>query len=193
MNSPTSKPWYVWLFNILTGLLTKQGLAQAAPGASMATASLPLGSGYDRLAEEDRKRAAIVAFMEANVGDPYTYGAEIRLDDPDPATGDCSEYTEQAYLRAGLGYPDGVVNQVAFCAHRRVLEPKPGDPFFYSPNPATGIPHTGIYVGDGMVIHAKGRPERRVIKVTRAEVEAHPRFLGWFRHPDLSWPLEERA
>lgn len=186
------KPWYAQLFDSLLNALTKEALAAPA-GAPSVAGKVELGSGYSREAEEEPKRRAICGFMESNLGDRYTYAAEITPGDLDPETGDCSEYTEHAHLNAGLKYPDGVVNQRAFCRGRRVARPKPGDPFFFSPNPANGIPHTGIYVGMGLVIHAKGRPESKVIKVTLADIEAHPRFEGWFRHPDLAWPQEDRA
>lgn len=190
------KPWWQHLLEALAGLWTDSQLARAGAGRDALRGSVStlqdLPTGYDLASEEEPVRRAIVAFLEANVGDPYTYGAEIRLDDPDPDTGDCSEYGEQAYVRAGKHYPDGVVNQRAHCRGRRVAQPKPGDPFFLRPN-KNGIPHTGYYVGDGMIIHADGGAARKVVKVPMAWAEAHPRFEGWFRHPELAWPQEDRA
>ena len=141
------------------------------------------------MADEMAKRAAICAFLEANVGDPYTFGAEIGKE-ADPKTGDCSEYMEQAYVRAGEPYPDGCINQQAVVGHRKVKEPKPGDPFFFGPN-AKGTRHTGAYIGRGLCIHAAGG--KGVIVEPRSTIERHPRFLGFFRHPSFAYPPEDRA
>lgn len=194
--APARKPWWEYLLDLLCGGWTKEQLGgitsdpSAIAGAVTTRQDVP--TLYSRETEEEPVRRAIVAFLEANVGDAYTYGAEIRVDDPDPKTGDCSEYGEQAYVRAGKFYPDGVVNQRAHCRGRRVRQPKPGDPFFLRPN-KNGIPHTGYYVGNGMIIHADGGAARKVVKVPMAWAEAHPRFEGWFRHPELAWPTEDRV
>lgn len=172
------------------GLISEHGKPLGVDNPISITRTLP--SGYDRENEESVQRHAIVAFLKANVGDPYTFGAEIDVKELNPSTGDCSEYMEQAYIRAGLAYPDGAANQRNFCRGRAVMEPKLGDPFFLGPNTA-GIPHTGAYVGDGMVVHAAGRPIGRVVMVSLAEIKSHPRFQGWFRHPEFLWEMNERV
>ena len=180
------KPWYETLFWELVSLLTKQGL----PVGAATLATVP-PTGYDKDSADESIRRTLVDFAAAQVGEPYRYGAEgPAMDDLDEW--DCSELFEHAFNRAGLAYPDGCVNQKAAIGHRRVLEPKAGDVFFYGPN-ANGIPHTGMYCGDGSVIHADGGKARMVVRRPRYEIEGHPRFEGWFRHTDLAWPQEERA
>lgn len=187
-----------WLLDFLSSFTvdqaTEERLRGISPDAKLlgsGTTSVPLGSGYEAEAEEIRARAAIVAFLEKQVGDPYKWGAEANMPGQDLDGWDCSELMEQAHLSAGKAYPDGCVNQLPVVRHRKVSEPKPGDPFFLGPN-ASGIPHTGAYVGQGYCIHAAGRPVGKVVRISLAEIQNHARFLGFFRHPEFAWPAEER-
>ncbi len=178
--------WYEALFWELVSMITKNGL----PAGAQVVSTVP-PTGYDKASAEEEIRATLVSFAAAQVGEPYRYGAEgAVMSDLDEW--DCSELFEHAFRRAGLAYPDGCVNQKAAIGHRRVLEPKAGDVFFYGPN-KSGIPHTGMYCGDGSVIHADGGKARMVVRRPRYEIEEHARFEGWFRHTDLTWPKEDRA
>ena len=189
---------WVAFWRSLEGFL--RGLAATPAGADLGakTAVVEIGStGYSREAEEDGIRAQIVAFARAQVGDAYRYGAEHGLKEADPKDWDCSELTENAYRRAGKHLPDGAAAQKAYCRARRVRDPRPADLFFLGPN-LEGIPHVGLYAGEGQAIEARskrvgGKQTGAVQYTARALVEAHPRFQGWYRHPDLAWPQEERA
>lgn len=185
----------VWLFDFVCGLLSKRDMASVAPGADLseaATGSIAITAtgGQTRDEADNQIRATMVAFMAANVGDRYEYGGVIRDDEQDPKSGDCSEYMMAAYHRGGLTYPDGCVYQKEFMRGRKVAEPKPGDVFFFGPN-KNGIPHTGMYVGNGECIHALGG--KGVVRQPTSVIESHPRFEGWWRHPNLGWPKEDRA
>jgi cell wall-associated NlpC family hydrolase len=148
-------------------------------------------TGYDKESSEQAIRGTIVAFCEAQLGEIYNYAIEHSFSEVDPYGWDCSEMVENAYNRAGLAYPDGCRNQLPIVEHRRVLEPKAGDVFFYGPN--KNGPHTGVYTGRGTAIHALGGKVGEVVEQPRYIVESHPRFLGWFRHPEFSYPADERA
>lgn len=150
------------------------------------------GTGYDRASSEEAIRRNIVDFCLSKVGQPYRYGIEHEFSEADPEGWDCSELIENAFNRAGLAYPDGCVNQLPVVRHRRVIEPEAGDVFFYGPN-AHGIPHTGVYTGRGTAVNALGGKVGIVVEQPRYEVDSHPRFLGWFRHPDLAYPQDDRA
>lgn len=151
--------------------------------------SMELGSGYDREAEEKQQRGAVVAYMRSQIGDPYKYGAEIQPGHEAEATaGDCSEYVEAAFRVAGLYIPDGCVNQKAHC--RRVKAPKLGDLLILKPN-KNGIPHVMVCTDDGSVIHALGGVG--VVEQPLIQWADHVRFDGYYRHPDFSLPVEERA
>lgn len=180
-------PWYETAFWELVSLLTSTGL-----GAGAVTASGVAPTLYDKDSADEQVRATIVAFCVSKLGQVYRYGIEHEFGEDNPEGWDCSELTENAYNRAGLAYPDGCVNQKAAIGHRRVVTPKPGDVFFYGPN-AQGIPHTGLYTGRGTAINALGGKVGHVVEQPQSEIEAHPRFEGWFRHTDLSWPVEDRA
>ena len=172
-----------FLHEFLAGVLTTP--------ANGNTFTKTLGSGYDKEADDNLKRSRIVTFLRAQIHDKYVFGTEVKPGD-ESNVWDCSELLEAAYNRNGLLYPDGCIYQIKVLDHRKVKAPKPGDVFFYGPN-ANGIRHTGAYVGNDMVIHAAGRPINQVVEVPRFNIEANPRFLGWFRHPDLSLPPEDRA
>lgn len=60
----------------------------------------------------------LVNKMMSQRGDRYVFGAEIRLGDPDPDQGDCSEYIEWACWQIGLRnpkMPDGSLAQINHC------------------------------------------------------------------------------
>ncbi|MEU0222861.1 NlpC/P60 family protein [Streptomyces sp. NPDC006284] len=92
----------------------------------------------------DSRSAAAVAYAHQKLGSPYVWGAT------GPNAFDCSGLTQAAYRAAGVSLPRTTYGQID--AGRRVSRSEllPGDlVFFYS-----GISHVGLYVGDGMMIHA---------------------------------------
>jgi hypothetical protein len=180
---------------LLTGQLIEQRLEAAgaddAAVAGAVTGRVDLPSGYDRVAEEERERAAVVAYMRSQVGDRYKYGAEILPGhEAEAQEGDCSEYNEAAFRVGGKVMPDGVVNQRAFCRRIRVEAIKPADLICLKPN-AKGIPHVLVCTGEGTVVHALGG-----VGVVEQPIEPwlnHPRFDGAWRHPEWMRPAEDRA
>jgi cell wall-associated NlpC family hydrolase len=95
-------------------------------------------------AAPDSRAAAAVSYAYAKLGSPYVWGAT------GPDAFDCSGLIQAAYRAAGVSLPRTTYAQID--AGRRVSrgELLPGDlVFFYS-----GISHVGIYVGNGMMIHA---------------------------------------
>lgn len=94
--------------------------------------------------------AAAIAFARAQIGKPYSYGST------GPNSYDCSGLTGAAWRAAGVGLPR--TSQAQFGAGRSVSTSnlQPGDLVFYY----SGISHVGIYVGNGMIIHASrpGKP-----------------------------------
>lgn len=191
------KKWHELLFEFLSGLLSKQGLRGAGAGPEAMkgalTFSQPLGSGYDADREENEKRAHIVKFCRQQIGEPYQFGVE-GPSDRDLDSWDCSEIVEHAYRQAGMIIPDGTMNQRPFC--QKVRQPRPGDLAFLGPN-KNGIGHVVLYQGFESCVEARGNrvqgiQKGKVVETSRAEIEAHPRFLGWYRHPDFSRPKEDR-
>ncbi|MCQ8189212.1 C40 family peptidase [Streptomyces rugosispiralis] len=90
------------------------------------------------------KAAQAIAFAKAQLGKPYVWGAT------GPSSFDCSGLTQAAWKSAGISLPRTTWDQVK--AGTRVSAPQlqPGDlVFFYD-----DISHVGLYIGDGMMIHA---------------------------------------
>ena len=83
-------------------------------------------------------------FALAQLGDPYSYGAE------GPDAWDCSGLTMVAWAQAGVSLPRSSSAQIGVGTRVSYSQLQPGDlVFFYSP-----ISHVGIYAGGGQVVHA---------------------------------------
>ena len=108
----------------------------------------------------DRTAAAAVRTALGQVGRPYRWGAT------GPATFDCSGLTRFAYAHAGLTLPRTSRQQWSAGRHVRVDGLRPGDLVFFAHDPAdpATIHHVGMYVGQGLMVHAPHRgagPGRR--------------------------------
>ncbi|MBS1149102.1 MAG: hypothetical protein H6Q89_800 [Myxococcaceae bacterium] len=85
-------------------------------------------------------------------GDKYVFGAEVKLDDKDPNTFDCSELVQWAVHQAGGSIPDGSQNQRAAVTKMSIAQASrtPGALLFNGH-------HVAISVGDGVhTIEAMG-------------------------------------
>ncbi|MGW3914109.1 NlpC/P60 family protein [Streptomyces sp. NPDC005070] len=90
------------------------------------------------------KAAEALAFARAQVGKPYVWGAT------GPDSYDCSGLTQAAWKAAGVSLPRVTYDQVNAGTTVSLADARPGDlVFFYD-----DISHVGIYIGDGMMIHA---------------------------------------
>ncbi|HSN42773.1 MAG TPA: NlpC/P60 family protein, partial [Propionibacteriaceae bacterium] len=85
-----------------------------------------------------------VAFAKAQVGKAYRYGAT------GPNAYDCSGLTGAAYRSAGISLPRTARAQYGVGTRVSLGQLRPGDLVFYY----SGISHVGIYVGNGMIVHA---------------------------------------
>lgn len=85
-----------------------------------------------------------VDFAMAQLGDPYQWGGN------GPNSWDCSGLTKAAWAQAGVSLPRSSYQQIGVGTRVSRDQLAPGDlVFFYSP-----ISHVGIYIGDGMMVHA---------------------------------------
>ncbi|MFF5494896.1 NlpC/P60 family protein [Streptomyces aquilus] len=85
-----------------------------------------------------------LAFARAQVGKPYVWGAT------GPDSYDCSGLTQAAWNAAGISLPRTTYDQVNFGTTVSLANAQPGDlVFFYD-----DISHVGLYIGNGMMIHA---------------------------------------
>jgi peptidoglycan DL-endopeptidase CwlO len=96
------------------------------------------------VAAKSKGAAAAIAAARAELGKPYVYGAG------GPGSFDCSGLTAFAYAAAGISLPHNAAAQYGYGTHVSQSQLQPGDlVFFYSP-----IGHVGIYIGNGLMIHA---------------------------------------
>lgn len=113
----------------------QQPTGGSAPGTS--TPTVP-DSSYATKAEK------AVTFARAQVGKPYVWGAT------GPDSYDCSSLTQAAWRAAGVSLPRTTYDQVNAGTTVSLSEIQPGDlVFFYD-----DISHVGLYIGNGMMIHA---------------------------------------
>lgn len=101
-------------------------------------------SGTSGSATSTAKADKALAFARAQIGKPYVWGAS------GPGSYDCSGLTQAAWKAAGVTLPRTTWDQVNAGTTVSVNSAQPGDlVFFYD-----DISHVGIYIGDGMMIHA---------------------------------------
>ncbi|MDW4904857.1 NlpC/P60 family protein [Streptomyces sp. ADMS] len=112
---------------------------QSAGSAAPDTATTPVtDSSYATKAEK------ALAFARAQIGKPYVWGAT------GPDSYDCSSLTQAAWRAAGVTLPRTTYDQVNAGTTVSLSDIQPGDlVFFYE-----GISHVGLYIGNGMMIHA---------------------------------------
>ena len=110
--------------------------SSSSTGSSTSTA--PADSSYATKAEK------ALAFARAQIGKPYVWGAV------GPGSYDCSGLTQAAWKAAGVTLPRTTYDQVNAGTTVSLADARPGDlVFFYD-----DITHVGIYIGNGMMIHA---------------------------------------
>jgi cell wall-associated NlpC family hydrolase len=90
------------------------------------------------------KAEKAIAFSRAQIGKPYVWGAT------GPGSYDCSGLTQAAWKAAGVTLPRTTYDQVNAGTTVSISAAQPGDlVFFYD-----DVTHVGIYIGNGMMIHA---------------------------------------
>ncbi|MFC8876042.1 C40 family peptidase [Streptomyces ardesiacus] len=119
----------------------KQESDTGSPGTSTGTGSS--GPSTPDTSNGTQAEKAI-AFARAQIGKPYVWGAT------GPGSYDCSGLTQAAWKAAGVTLPRVTYDQVNAGTTVPVSQAQPGDlVFFYD-----DISHVGLYIGDGMMIHA---------------------------------------
>lgn len=126
--------------------------AAAARSATRSSSSGSRGSSpapvYNN-APSSANTGGIVGTALAQVGDTYRLGGN------GPDVFDCSGLTSYAYRAAGISIPRTASAQYA--SAQKVSNPQPGDLVFF----LNGAQHVGIYLGNGMMVHA-ANPSRGV-------------------------------
>jgi cell wall-associated NlpC family hydrolase len=122
--------------------------AQQESGAGSGSSGTSGGTGSSDSSTPDTsngtKAEKAIAFARAQIGKPYVWGAT------GPGSYDCSGLTQAAWKAAGVTLPRVTYDQVNAGTTVSVSQAQPGDlVFFYD-----DISHVGLYIGDGMMIHA---------------------------------------
>jgi peptidoglycan DL-endopeptidase CwlO len=128
---------------------------------------------------------AAVRWALAQLGDPYRWGAT------GPDTFDCSGLTSSAYRAAGVGIPRVSRAQWGAGPHVAVANLLPGDLVFYADNPAdpATIHHVGLYIGNGLMVHAPHTGDVvRVASIWRESFAGATRIVPGVVTPGLPGP-----
>jgi cell wall-associated NlpC family hydrolase len=116
----------------------KAAQQESAPASTGSSTSTAPDSSYAT------KAAKALAFARAQIGKPYVWGAT------GPDSYDCSGLTQAAWKAAGVDLPRVTYDQVNAGTTVSLADAQPGDlVFFYD-----DISHVGLYIGNGMMIHA---------------------------------------
>ncbi|MGP9019085.1 NlpC/P60 family protein [Streptomyces sp. BR1] len=130
-------------------LAARQAAAKKAADAAAAarkpsSGSTGTGSTSPSSPSSSTKADKALAFARAQMGKPYVWGAV------GPSSYDCSGLTQAAWRAAGVDLPRTTWDQVNVGTRVATADLRPGDlVFFYD-----DISHVGMYIGDGMMIHA---------------------------------------
>jgi cell wall-associated NlpC family hydrolase len=169
----------------LAGYLeAEQSRAEAARRAAWAGYISGVGSVQSWLQAGPVARAA-VRWALAQLGDPYRWGAT------GPDTFDCSGLTSSAYRAAGVGIPRVSRAQWGAGPHVAVANLLPGDLVFYADNPRdpATIHHVGMYIGNGLMVHAPHTGDVvRVASIWRESYAGATRIVPGVVSPGLVGP-----
>ncbi|MFD5909337.1 NlpC/P60 family protein [Streptomyces massasporeus] len=114
------------------------GSSSSGSGSGSSSTTAPADSSYATKADK------ALAFARAQIGKPYVWGAV------GPGSYDCSGLTQAAWKAAGVTLPRTTYDQVNAGTTVPLSQARPGDlVFFYD-----DVTHVGIYIGNGMMIHA---------------------------------------
>jgi cell wall-associated NlpC family hydrolase len=169
----------------LAGYLeAEQARSEAARRAAWSGYMSGVGSVQSWLQAGPVARAA-VRWALAQLGDPYRWGAT------GPDTFDCSGLTSSAYRAAGVSIPRVSRAQWGAGPHVQLANLLPGDLVFYADNPAdpATIHHVGMYIGNGLMVHAPHTGDVvRVASIWRESYAGATRIVPGVVTPGLPGP-----
>jgi peptidoglycan DL-endopeptidase CwlO len=169
----------------LAGYLeAEQARAEAARRAAWSGYMSGVGTIQSWLQAGPVARAA-VRWALAQLGDPYRWGAT------GPDSFDCSGLTSSAYAAAGVSLPRVSRAQWGAGPHVAVANLLPGDLLFYADNPGdpASIHHVGMYIGNGLMVHAPHTGDVvRVASIWRESYAGATRIVPGVITPGLPGP-----
>ena len=160
-----SAPWFVPP-NYSVGALGK--IADENPGALGQPPSQAAGSAAGgALISATGARGKVVAFAQAQLGEPYVWGAS------GPNQWDCSGLTMRAYKEVGINLPHHAASQQQKGRSVTKANAQPGDLVFWGS--VSG--HVAMWLGNNKVIHAPHTGD--VVKIATLWDEKHARFRSY--------------
>lgn len=126
--------------------------ATTAPATAPVSAPAPLSAadagplGLVPESSQAVRAARAIAFARAQIGKPCVWGAT------GPDSYDCSSLTQAAWRAAGVTLPRAAHQQALAGAACTLAGIEPGDLVLFFDDDR----HVGLYVGDGMMVHAPG-------------------------------------
>jgi cell wall-associated NlpC family hydrolase len=122
--------------------------------------------------QDELIRGELVRVAQQFIGVPYQWG-ESR-----PGEGfDCSGLTMMVYQLIGLDMPRISKEQYRVGRPLTTPEMRPGDLVFFATAPGGQVSHVGIYVGDGLFVHAPGSG-RTVSRASLTSTYFRKHYLG---------------
>ncbi|MFJ7147330.1 NlpC/P60 family protein [Streptomyces sp. NPDC100445] len=116
------------------------------PSVAAVAAPLPPLSPLPAADSRALRAAKAIAFARAQVGRPCVWGAT------GPGSYDCSSLVQAAWRAAGVTLPRAAHEQALAGAPVTPADAEPGDLVLFFDDDR----HVGLYVGDGMMVHAPG-------------------------------------
>jgi cell wall-associated NlpC family hydrolase len=118
-----------------------------APAPAPVVVAPPAPAPVDPPARRSGGVGAVLAFAQAQMGEPYVWGAE------GPGAWDCSGLTMKAWQQAGVYLSHYTGFQWAETRHLPISARQPGDLIFYGVSGAASH-HVGLYIGGDQMIEA---------------------------------------
>src|SRR3989338_2278030 len=111
--------------------------------------------------KKESKIQKLITLAQSLKGRPYKYGAMMS---DAPRFFDCSLFTQYLFREIGIELPRTAIDQAILGQKITLNKIKEGDLIFlkgevgrYNKHFPQGIGHVGLYIGNGMVIHASSK------------------------------------
>lgn len=145
---------------------TATGKTSTAPGPGVSRADLDSAMEAARSRGGDTRRMEVLNIAMKELGKKYAWGGD------GPDAWDCSGLVKHVFAEVGVELPRVTYDQV----HEGTAVPRgkyePADLLFFDRNG-----HIGIYISDGLMIHAKGRVKVEKVSHYPSSISAARRVL----------------
>lgn len=149
--------WYKVEYNSQEGYIAKQYVSDEKVQVTTSSRNNEVSRIPEIMADGSEEGNRIAQFALQFVGYPYVYGGT------NPYTGaDCTGFTYYVYNQCGYNLSRSCSVQAKSGVEVSKENLQPGDLLIFNNVANTSIGHVGIYVGDGLFVHAS-TPERGIL------------------------------